>query len=1548
MMTRELFISLKTLAHVLVINSSSSGMAAIYSGVYLKLKNPKTPWVDRLKLARFAWISSQCLLPNKEQVLLDWTSNVLTCFYSKKVELPPDVVAGLWTYLDDILHSKKLYHVLSQGKTIILRQAVAQVLIQRIQEFSSGTSTTSVSVVLSCVHGILSSPVLSVTFTTKYELLVELMSKLCALACSQLSPTSDPLSPQVFEVLLLALSSYLKVQKQQVNANRVFSQVTTHLLQHLLLLRHLLTTRAWTAEDDPRIRQHLSRDIRGKVDSILQSVLFMPDHLQTYREELISKEKTGTRKGQTARGVISPVTTILTKLCAQGYCDASIHYAVRSSSVSLIFKFALDAYGKGEDNKVLCFHLLTQLITTLDFTNEVTVCDTFEADNWSLALLALENLLNLCLTGDIYNVAADKIKHGEVQFTFFRKVVRLLFDSTQPSIAAWYRCLKTLLGLNHLILEPDLDELLSAGWIDSDCTDQRVKKAREALISSVLQVYAKLRQLPRLFEELLAVICRPAADDLRLPILPEAVHRTLSSCLLDNPTSQSLEICSLILGNITKCVLPDLEADVDAPLKLFSLSVLFHAVLFSLKTLDNNTPLPVVRNTQALMERTRQVVTTVLHLAKGRALFGPGGQKVQDAGLLLKYTWVEVDTLFDIHCSRYLSGKAPDGTNILDDIESLVSGVVTDGGNQVSPIGHHSSPLTHLLQKLLVLQQMKKVLLSNELLLQTGTSELLVKAGQCIVGRVDPPRAQQSDRLWDGQVSSVEASSYSVAHWYFVTTNLPMIVPHLTEDDARHLADLLIASLLQKTSGDATEGLSVSLISRHLLESFILVEIPTVYSAVVRRIAQQVLGILSSSPGVASVCLALKKLSEASCSAVGHEGHAVSQSDTDVSEAALMRLESIARDILSSSMTEASITLSQTEADSLLRLLEIAKTLNPDGMSVEDISGLFLLLFLLVKNVQLHNMEPGVTIQLLNQIFSLTGRLLAGRNSHHILKIVYGSDVLQITLTVLFSHCKKGLFQTVESSTWLMFLKTIQDFIRSLILLIIRRKQSVRLNLEKFTNYLVSSEVAVMPLSAVRVKNDGTFSGQLLLASMSTLCQAMTANIGKTKQLDETMSQLLGKTTAVMGPAILANLRAQTGCLLGQAFTVDVVTGMVKSELAHAGSRAEPSGGITQGSLCHMALYRTFSQQILRELCPSKRPMDFLLSSLHFLSAYYAAAKATKASDLDELFEAILQNVRKLLAAQWLSVSELHSLEEPVKLLLDQLLVEGTPEMFSLLLLLVRDGLDTSKVRAGCYRDVLSTVMLTKLVARCLLPKTCSKMFWLIAPQIISTLVFLVKETGSLTPLTAALTVPALDTLATLLRQGEVIISNPHHVTVVLGALQFVPLEHLAMEVYHATFEAVHEVLFTILQCYPKVMLKAAPSFINCFYRLVASIIQEGRQRSEADCANETDMEMLMNCARLVRRMYSRIATTAEDFTVLFPFMVAQYVSELQKVTVHPDIKSHLTEGVYSILDLCVEQDVKFLNTTLQMGVKEVFSELQSNYSHYHKAQRHGEEKYTV
>lgn len=61
-------------------------MAAMYSGIHLKLKGPHTPWEDKLKLARFAWISTQCLLPNKEQVVVVVLLKFILCVRLRPVK----------------------------------------------------------------------------------------------------------------------------------------------------------------------------------------------------------------------------------------------------------------------------------------------------------------------------------------------------------------------------------------------------------------------------------------------------------------------------------------------------------------------------------------------------------------------------------------------------------------------------------------------------------------------------------------------------------------------------------------------------------------------------------------------------------------------------------------------------------------------------------------------------------------------------------------------------------------------------------------------------------------------------------------------------------------------------------------------------------------------------------------------------------------------------------------------------------------------------------------------------------------------------------------------------------------------------------------------------------------------------------------------------------------------------------------------------------------------------------------------------------------------
>ena len=74
---------------------------------------------------------------------------------------------------------------------------------------------------------------------------------------------------------------------------------------------------------------------------------------------------------------------------------------------------------------------------------------------------------------------------------------------------------------------------------------------------------------------------------------------------------------------------------------------------------------------------------------------------------------------------------------------------------------------------------------------------------------------------------------------------------------------------------------------------------------------------------------------------------------------------------------------------------------------------------------------------------------------------------------------------------------------------------------------------------------------------------------------------------------------------------------------------------------------------------------------------------------------------------------------------------------------------------------------------------------------------------------------------------------------------------------------------------------------------------------------NTEELEVIQKCAHLVERMYTHIAAGMEDFTVFSAFIVAQYVTELQKVTCsHPSRECH---GVVLALEFLFQRQLCYV-----------------------------------
>lgn len=58
----------------------------IITGIYSKLKDSTVVWDEKLSLAKNAWDSVDCVIPNKQKVLLDWTVQEILSGYKKGVK----------------------------------------------------------------------------------------------------------------------------------------------------------------------------------------------------------------------------------------------------------------------------------------------------------------------------------------------------------------------------------------------------------------------------------------------------------------------------------------------------------------------------------------------------------------------------------------------------------------------------------------------------------------------------------------------------------------------------------------------------------------------------------------------------------------------------------------------------------------------------------------------------------------------------------------------------------------------------------------------------------------------------------------------------------------------------------------------------------------------------------------------------------------------------------------------------------------------------------------------------------------------------------------------------------------------------------------------------------------------------------------------------------------------------------------------------------------------------------------------------------------------
>ncbi|XP_032820202.2 unhealthy ribosome biogenesis protein 2 homolog isoform X1 [Petromyzon marinus] len=1706
--------------------------AGVYATIPATLKGSRTPWPEKLKLARAAWSSLRCLLPNKEQLLLDWACNSLSSYYSRKLLLDPGVTAQLWAFLGEALGSAR---VRGEGRPVSLRAPVAQMLVERLCELAglraaegagagvggAELETPSAATLLACFHDILRTPPLRTILAAKLELLARLLRALLTMACRSLLPASreegarggaapisssdSPSVASILQVLSQTLALYAATQRQQVNAQRVFRLLTGQLLGPAIALRHLLLSEGGiaalgaaqqpppTLPRDPAdgeahagARAPVARDIRSRLEAAVAAALFHADLLPSYRDELLpprpdaagSKERHRKAPGKSSSG-LAPLRTILNVVSSPGVPGWDGASAgddvdpVPCGAVPLLYRQLLEAYGGSSDSAaMLCFRALRRMVAALGVepgdaaAAAAAVAGEEEAEGTGAAsniealgsrhtLLALDQLLGAVATADVYNVAVDRIQHGALQFAFYERLAAALLARPSPALPAWHRCLRSLLGLNHLILEPHLQALVSVAWLGPEPPEPRGRKARDALLCTLLATYAKLRQLAKPLGAAFSSLCRdgdgdgdgsPRGSPSRL--VGAALGDKLSECLAELPAGQAADVWELALEAVGSRLPPPGAPARGGPRwarPLPSVALLLHAVLFRARSPDAAWPAPAVARATRLMEATlREALAPLLLLCHAEG--GAGGETAPalEAALTLAHTWAELDLCFQLNCPRYRSpgrdagaaggAVAGGGAETTDDAGGDDGGFAANASvgtydfrclapavparvwrGLTRPLrrsggGGGASSRARFLLATLSVQKVRVLSLRRADTGSRGYVRSLRRAAHLAV-RLTPWADGARQAPWDGEAASVDEASRAAAHWHLVLGHLPLLLPHLAPGDVQAVADAVtdaaLASPDDEGAGDAG-GATPRALAWALLRGPLLPELGAVQAAVVTALVARAAEALGAGddagregapPSSLLPALARRDLPwAAEASAAARKAAYVRPrrddgEDDDAEDAPPARavtwalLDEVARGMLGGAAAGAAPPrLPPAGLAALGRVLDVLAAQRLDAAPPGTAARCFLALFAVVSSLA---PADEASLRLLTRCCRLLAALQRGRaGAAGAPRAASPAETLEALARPLLraGACAASCGAAAEAE----HRRAVRGLFRAALLAVAARPRGRRggpLAVRAFAEFLLAQADGAglrraAPASGERRRRGSPPAPSSALLEMATaFCQAALADSAAARRRSYAAEPRRPLDAVAAAAAVVARGLLDADDSAGvDAADEKLELLVVPAAVLLEAELLAPGGAATEG-LRHGAVYARVSERVVRRLRSYEGGEDArrrVASHAGFLRLLLRGAAGERGGGAAEtMAPALFSALADLLAAPGVTREEFSALRPQLSALGAPLAAACGAERLRALLLELLGALSAQRLQGARTREAVSALRLCQLLALADLEGGPCDAFWGAAPRFLSAIVTVTREAPRwLAGDAHAPVLAALDCAATLLARGgnwDVAATTvtttvttvmttaeeeeeeetptesglpprsvgPHGpAALAMQAVLAAPLERLPPTRHHEMFHACHELLFAIMQMHPQVMLRAVPAFLGCFHKLLRSAMHEGRLRGDGDkgTGGGEAAELAVSCAQTAERLYVQVAARVQEFPALAGFMAAQFVQELQKVSLRADVRRPLAEGAYAVLDLCREQDARVVAATLPShGLRELFRQLQADHHKHHK-----------
>ncbi|XP_065178067.1 uncharacterized protein LOC135808768 isoform X2 [Sycon ciliatum] len=530
----------------------------------------RRPIADKIKLARYAWLSTACRMRGKYQSLVDWTCTQLD--NASKANLDEQEVCLLWSFLEEALEA--LQHAQSSGGDVEGKLTVSPVLVKhRAAQVICRSITAGVDAllagealpghlpaVLSCFNSLTSCPQLSPVVMNRAERLVELVVTLCTLV-SALKKKTSHVDPSVYlqsqQLLCSLLHLFLAIQRQQANRKKIFLLAVEKLIGSLLPvyeLREEIASAVDCANGDgadtaiTHSLQDVSSKLASAIEDVLGATLFDKEHLSqipsvlammsssTSSDKVNGSPSPAKQKKKPAEAAATPQASVNKSTSHSHKLFATLQELVQSSAAagdaqcytwpSLFFQLYLTAARARSDRPAAAdLPFFYQMIHLLDVPVTVTESDTAAVPALTLdKARCIVHLLTLVNKYKVYKVVDDKMSGGH-HLTWFQHAVSWLVQAPVDHLVVC-KALSVILDLNHRAVEEHLQSVFQLAWrsLGLSPTASATHSPANELVQKILMTYGKLGQLSRLVENLL-----PAASEVPFRGVPDSLSKSFAS-----------------------------------------------------------------------------------------------------------------------------------------------------------------------------------------------------------------------------------------------------------------------------------------------------------------------------------------------------------------------------------------------------------------------------------------------------------------------------------------------------------------------------------------------------------------------------------------------------------------------------------------------------------------------------------------------------------------------------------------------------------------------------------------------------------------------------------------------------------------------------------------------------------------------------------------------------------------------------------------------------------------------------------------------------------